>query len=83
MKKITLLLFAAIFCTGGLFAQKTPIVATVDIQRVLNDYNAFQAAVETIKSSVAPVEEEMKKMQESLQEIVTRGRELEGELENP
>ena len=83
MKKITLLLFTAIFCTSGLFAKKNPVIATVDMQRVLNDYNAFQMAVDTIKSSVAPVEEEMKKMQENIQEIITKGRELEAEIENP
>ena len=83
MKKIILLFLTTIFCTVGLFAQKPPVIATVDIQRVLNDYNAFQAAVEKIKSSVAPVEEEMKKMQESIQQIVTKGRELEAEIENP
>ncbi len=83
MKKITLLFLTTIFCTVGLFAQKTPVVATVDIKRVLNDYNNFQAAVEKIKSSVEPVEEEMKKMQENVQAIVSKGRDLEAEIENP
>ena len=83
MKKIILLFVTTIFCTAGLFAQKAPVMATVDIQRVLNDYSAFQAAVETIKSSVAPVEEEMKRMQASMQEIVSKGRELESAIENP
>ena len=83
MKKITLLLFAVTFGVAGLFAKTTPVLATVDIQRVLNEYSAFQAAYETIKSSVAPVEEEMKRMQEGVQEIVTKGLELESEIENP
>lgn len=83
MKKITLLLFTAAFCASGLFAKSNPVIATVNMQRVLNDYKAFQAAVDTIKSSVAPVEEEMKKMQGNIQEIVTKGRELEAEIENP
>ncbi|MGK0176793.1 MAG: Skp family chaperone for outer membrane protein [Lentimonas sp.] len=83
MKKTTLLFLMAIFCTAGLFAQKSPVMATVDVQRVLNDYNAFQAAVETIKTSVAPVEEEMKRMQASIQEIVSVGRELEADVGNP
>jgi outer membrane protein len=83
MKKISLLFLTTIFCTAGLFAQKTPVVATVNMNRVLNDYNAFQAAVEKIKSSVAPVEEEMQKMQSNIQEIVSKGRELEAEIENP
>ena len=83
MKKISLLIFTTLFCAAGLFAQNAPVIATVNIQRVLNDYSAFQVAVEKIKSSVAPVEEEMKKMQETVQDIVTRGRELEAEVENP
>lgn len=83
MKKITLVLFTLTLGVAGLFAQKTPILATVDIQRVLNDYNAFQAAYETIKSSVAPVEEEIKRMQEGVQEIAAKGLELESEIENP
>ena len=83
MKKITLLFLTTICCTVSLFAKKAPVIATVDIQRVLNDYNTFQVAVEKIKSSVEPVEEEMKKMQENLQAIVIKGRELEAEVENP
>ena len=83
MKKISLLIFTVLFGAAGLFAQKTPILATVDIQRVLSDYNAFQAAYETIKSSVAPVEEEIKRMQQALQEVVAKGVELESEIENP
>ncbi len=83
MKKITLLFLSLTVGTVGLFAQKTPVVATVDIQRVLNDYNAFQAAYETLKVSMAPVEEEVKRMQEDAQEILIKGRELESEIANP
>lgn len=83
MKKISVLLILTIFQATGLFAQKTPVLATVDFQRVLNDYAAFQEAVEKVKTSVAPVEEEMKKMQESIQAIVIEGRELETSIENP
>jgi outer membrane protein len=59
------------------------VVATVNVQRILNDYTAFQAAVEKVKGSVAPVEEEMKKMQENIQAIVTAGREVEAKAKNP
>ncbi|MFQ3226575.1 MAG: Skp family chaperone for outer membrane protein [Lentimonas sp.] len=83
MKKITTLFLASIFCAVGLFAQKTPVVATVNVQRILNDYSAFQAAVEKVKGAVAPVEEEMKKMQENIQAIVTTGREAEAKAKNP
>ena len=83
MKKITTLFLASLFCAVGLFAQKTPVVATVNVQRILNDYTAFQAAVEKVKGSVAPVEEEMKKMQANLEAIVTKGREAEAKVKNP
>jgi outer membrane protein len=83
MKKITTLFLASLFCAVGLFAQKTPIVATVNVQRILNDYTAFQTAVEKVKGSVAPVEEEMKKMQANLEAIMTKGREAEAKAKNP
>jgi Skp family chaperone for outer membrane proteins len=83
MKKITILFFASIFCAAGLFAQKTPVVATVNVQRILNDYIAFQDAVEKVKSSVGPVEEEMQEMQANIESIVTTGREAEAKIKNP
>ncbi|MFT4901908.1 MAG: outer membrane protein [Lentimonas sp.] len=83
MKKTTTVFFASLFLAMGLFAQKAPIVATVDVQRVLNDYNKFQTAVEKVRASVAPVEEEMQNMQENLQAIVTEGRAAETTAKNP
>jgi len=83
MKKITTAFITSIFCVAGLFAQKAPVVATVNVQRILNDYTAFQNAVEKVKGSVAPVEEEMKKMQENIQAIVIAGREVEAKAKNP
>ena len=83
MKKLTIPFFAVLCAVSGLFAQKTPIVATVDVQRVLADYSEFQAAVEKVRGSVAPVEEEMQKMQGSIQEIVAQGREAEAKANNP
>jgi Skp family chaperone for outer membrane proteins len=83
MKKITILFFASIFCAAGLFAQKTPVVATVNVQRILNDYIAFQDAVEKVKSSVGPVEEEMQEMQANIESIMTTGREAEAKIKNP
>jgi outer membrane protein len=83
MKKLNTILLASIFVVTGLMAQKTPIMAVVDVERVLNDYTAFQAAVEKVRGSVAPVEEEMQKMQANLQEVVTEGREVETRAKNP
>lgn len=83
MKKTIIILSLSILATAGLVAQKTPVVGTVDVQRVLNDYNEFQSAVEKVRGSVAPVEEEMRKMQQNIQDIVTKGREAELKRDNP
>lgn len=83
MKKFTTIIIASILIATGLFAQKTPVVGVVDVQRVLADYAAFQTAVEKVKGSVAPVEEEMKKMQTNIEAIVTEGRAVETKAKNP
>jgi outer membrane protein len=83
MKKITTLILASLLFATGLFAQKTPVAGVVDVQRVLADFTEFQAAVEKVRGSVAPVEEEMQKMQANLQAIVTEGREVEVMANNP
>ena len=83
MKKSTTLILAFLFLATGLFAQKAPTVGVVDVQRVLADFTEFQAAVEKVRGSVAPVEEEMQKMQSSIQTIVTEGREIETKANNP
>ncbi|HKK19583.1 MAG TPA: OmpH family outer membrane protein [Opitutales bacterium] len=83
MKKLLTIITASVILSAGLVAQKTPVVGTVDVQRVLNDYAAFQTAVEKIRGSVAPVEEEIKKMQENIQQIITEGREAETMAKNP
>ena len=83
MKKLTAILLVSLVSGAGLFAQKTPVVATVNVQRVLNDYSAFQAAVEKVRGSVAPAEQEMQKMRESIQQIIAEGREAETKAKNP
>ena len=83
MKKFTILIFASLLLVTGLFAQKAPIVGVVDVQRVLADFTEFQSAVEKVRGSVAPVEEEMQRMQTSIQAIVTEGREIETKASNP
>jgi outer membrane protein len=83
MKKLTTVFLASLLLATGLFAQKSPIIAVVDVQRVLNDYTAFQTAVERVRGSVAPVEEEMQKMQANMEAIVTEGRAAETKAKNP
>ncbi len=83
MKKLILLSIASLFAASALVAQKAPVVGTVDVQRVLNDYKAFQSAVEKVRGAVAPVEEEMQKMQQNIQQIVARGQDAELRRDNP
>jgi len=83
MKTLITIFTASVIAAAGLFAQKAPVVGTVDVQRVLNDYTVFQAAVEKIRGSVAPVEEEIQKMQGTIQQIITEGREAETMAKNP
>ena len=83
MKKFTTLIFASLLLVTGLFAQKATVVGVVDVQRVLSDFTEFQSAVEKVRGSVAPVEEEMQRMQTSIQAIVTEGREIENKANNP
>jgi outer membrane protein len=83
MKKLITLFIATLVLTAGLSAQKQPVMAVVDVQRVLNDYSEFQAAVEKVRGSVAPVEEEMQKMQANIETIVNEGRTAETRARNP
>ena len=83
MKKSTTLILASLLLATGLFAQKAPVIGVVDVQRVLADFTEFQSALEKVRGSVAPVEEEMQKMQASMQAIVTEGREIETKANNP
>jgi outer membrane protein len=83
MKKFTTLILTSLLFATGLFAQKAPVIGVVDVQRVLADFTDFQVALEKVRGSVAPVEEEMQKMQASIQTIVTEGRELETKANNP
>ena len=83
MKKFTTFILASLLLVTGLLAQKTPIVGVVDVQRVLADFTEFQSALEKVRGSVAPVEEEMQRMQTNIQAIVTEGREIETKASNP
>ena len=83
MKKFTTLILASVLLATGLFAQKAPVIGVVDVQGVLAEFTEFQSALEKVRGSVAPVEEEMQKMQASIQTIVTEGREIETKANNP
>lgn len=83
MKKFSYLFISLLLITAGLFGQKTPSVGVVDVQRVLSEYSAFQSAVEKVRGSVAPVEDEMQKMQEDIQTIILEGQTAETKANNP
>ena len=83
MKNILILLFATLIITASLSAQKSAVIGVVDVQKVLNEYSEFQTAVEKVRGSVAPVEEEMQKMQENIQAIVADGQAAETKASNP
>lgn len=80
---ISLFLACTLFCGATLSAQKAPLVATIDIQLVLKEYGAFQAALSKVRDSVGNVEKEMQRMQQSLQAIVAEGRQVETAAQNP
>lgn len=83
MKNILIVLSASLIISTGLYAQKSAVIGVVDVQKVLNDYSDFQLAVEKVRGSVAPVEEEMQKMQENIQTIVSEGQAAETKASNP
>ena len=62
MKKFTTLILAYVLLATGLFAQKAPVIGVVDVQGVLAEFTEFQSALEKVRGSVAPVEEEMQKI---------------------
>ena len=83
MKNILTFTFVALIIKASLSAQNSAVIGVVDVQKVLNDYSEFQAAVEKVRGSVAPVEEEMQKMQENIQAIVADGQAAETKASNP
>lgn len=58
-------------------------IATVDEQRVLSEYVAFNQAREKVLASVAPIQEEIQKMQEEITGIIAEAREADSTSNNP
>ena len=58
-------------------------IATVDVQRVLSEYVEFNQAVEKVRSSVAPIEEEIQRMQQEITAIIADAREADATANNP
>ena len=58
-------------------------IATVDEQKVLSEYVAFNQAREKVLASVAPIQEEIQKMQEEITNIIAEAREADATSNNP
>ena len=58
-------------------------IAVVDEQRVLSEYVDFNQAREKVLASVAPIQEEIQKMQEEITTIIAEAREADATSNNP
>lgn len=58
-------------------------IAVVDEQKVLSEYVAFNQAREKVLASVAPIQEEIEKMQEEITNIIAEAREADATSNNP
>ena len=58
-------------------------IAVVDEQRVLSEYVAFNQAREKVLASVAPIQEEIQKMQAESTNIIAEAREADATSNNP
>lgn len=67
----------------GFLSVNAGSIATVDVQKVLSEYIEFNQAVEKVRASVAPIEEEIAKMQEEVTTIIAEAREADARSNNP
>lgn len=80
MNKLLKNLFLLIFCV---LTAKANSIAIVDEQRVLSEYVAFNQAREKVLATVAPIQEEIQKMQEEITNIIAEAREADATSNNP
>ena len=69
--------------TFGVLTVNAASIATVDEQKVLSEYIAFNQAREKVLASVAPIQEEIQKMQEEITNIIAEAREADATSNNP
>ena len=69
--------------TFGVLTVNAGSIATVDEQKVLSEYIAFNQAREKVLASVAPIQEEIQKMQEEITNIIAEAREADATSNNP
>ena len=76
LKNLLILTFSVLTINAG-------SIATVDEQKVLSEYVAFNQAREKVLASVAPIQEEIQKMQEEITGIIAEAREADATSNNP
>ena len=76
LKNLLILTFSVLTINAG-------TIATVDEQKVLSEYVAFNQAREKVLASVAPIQEEIQKMQEEITGIIAEAREADATSNNP
>ncbi len=76
LKNLLILTFTVLTINAG-------SIATVDEQKVLSEYVAFNQAREKVLASVAPIQEEIQKMQEEITGIIADAREADATSNNP
>ena len=76
LKNLLILIFSVLTLNAG-------SIATVDEQKVLSEYVAFNQAREKVLASVAPIQEEIQKMQEEITNIIAEAREADATSNNP
>ena len=76
LKNLIILIFGALSLNAS-------SIATVDEQKVLSEYIAFNQAREQVLASVAPIQEEIQKMQEEITNIIAEAREADATSNNP
>lgn len=76
LKNLLILTFTVLTINAG-------SIATVDEQKVLSEYVAFNQAREKVLASVAPIQEEIQKMQEEITGIIAEAREADATSNNP
>ena len=69
--------------TFGVLTVNANSIAIVDEQKVLSEYVAFNQAREKVIASVAPIQEEVQKMQEEITNIIAEAREADATSNNP
>jgi Skp family chaperone for outer membrane proteins len=79
MKSLILLLLSI---SSFVFTINAAKVVTVDVQKVLSEYVAFNQAMDKVRSSVAPIEEEIQRMQEEITSIIADAREADATSNN-